>query len=97
MPRTEVTKREREIKQLRKHLRQSKGAIPGVLVFGMLVFGVLFVIDLFVTVHWSVYALFLWVVPFGLIMDGVNIVYIKRRLAKLTLDGLDPVDDTKRQ
>lgn len=74
---------EREIRQLRKHLRQSKLAIPGVLVSG-LVFGcIVFLFDVFLNVHWLVYALVLWVVPFGLILDGINTWYITRRLSKL--------------
>ena len=78
-----TTTTEREVKQLRKHLRQSKAAIPGVLVFGVLSLAVLLVVDLFLTVPGWIYALVLWVVPFGLVGDGVNIIFIKRKLARL--------------
>ena len=96
MPRPKLTKQEREIKELRKYLRQSQAAMPAVLLFGAMVFGVLFVIDLFLSVRWWVYALFLWVVPFGLIGDGVNILYIRRKLARLQALQSEPADSRGR-
>jgi hypothetical protein len=78
-----ITVDEKEIKQLRKYVRQSKAAIPGHLVFGVVVLVPLLVADWFVDVHWLVYALLLWVVPYGLIGDGVNIVRIKRKLERV--------------
>ena len=74
---------EKRVKELRKYLRQSKAAIPGVLVFGAFCLVALLLVDWFVDVRWWVYALLLWVVPFGLIGDGVNIICIKRKLARL--------------
>ena len=77
---SEDTKR---IKELEKHLRQSKQAIPGVLAFGLIVLLILLVAEAFCDVPWWVYVLLLWVVPFGLIGDGINILYIRRKLKAL--------------
>ena len=83
MPEAPITSHEKEIKELRKYLRQSKAAIPGVLIFGAVCLAILLLVDWFVTVRWWIYAIVLWVGPFGLIGDGVNIIYIKRKLARL--------------
>ncbi len=71
---------EQEEKQLRKCLRQSMLAIPGMICFGLMALTILLVVDLFVNVRWWVYAICLWVVPFGLIGDGINIIWIKHKL-----------------
>ena len=78
-----LTDKEKEIKKLRKRLRQSQAAIPGALIFGALCLAALLAVDWFVTVAWWVYAAILWVVPFGLVGDSLNIWYIKRKLARL--------------
>ena len=82
-----LTADEKRVKELRKYLRQSKAAIPGVLVFGVFCLVPLLLVDWFVDVRWWVYALLLWVVPFGLIGDGVNIICIKRKLARLNSEA----------
>jgi ABC-type multidrug transport system fused ATPase/permease subunit len=73
---------EKEIKKLGKYLPQSKNAIIGVSIFGVIVFVVLLGFDIFFDIRWWIYLLLLWVVPFGLIMDGINIAYINRKLRK---------------
>ncbi len=83
MANTPITSHDKQIKELRKYLRQSKAAIPGVLIFGGVCLAILLLVDWFVTVRWWIYASVLWVVPFGLIGDGVNIIYFKRKLARL--------------
>ena len=83
MAKTPVTSHEKQITKLRKYLRQSKAAIPGVLIFGAVCLAILLLVDWFVTVPWWIYAFVLWVVPYGLIGDGVNIIYLKRKLARL--------------
>ena len=74
---------DREVKELRKHLRQSKIAIPGALMSGLFFACILAVFDIFLPVPWWFYGFVLWIVPFGLIGDGINIWRIKRRLSKL--------------
>lgn len=74
---------EQEEKQLRKYLRQSKLAIPVVICFGLIALVILLLVDVFVNVRWWVYALCLWVVPFGLVGDGINIICVKRKLWRM--------------
>jgi hypothetical protein len=83
------TEDKKRIKELEKYLRQSKQAIPGILAFGAIVLLILMVAEVFCDVPWWVYVLCLWVVPFGLIGDGINIVYINRRLKSLK-SGVEP-------
>ena len=73
----------KHIKELEKYLRQSKRAILGILAFGAIVLLILLATEVFCDVPWWVYVLLLWVVPFGLIGDGINSVYISRRLKAL--------------
>ena len=73
----------KRIKELEKYLRQSKQAIPGILAFGAIVLLILMVAEVFCDAPWCVYLLSLWIVPFGLIGDGINIVYINRKLKAL--------------
>jgi hypothetical protein len=54
-----------------------------VLASGIFFGGIVFLFDLFFNIHWLVHALVLWVVPFGLVLDGINIWYITHRLAKI--------------
>ena len=73
----------KRIKELEKYLRQSKQAIRGILAFGAIVLLILLVAAIFCDVPCWVYVVLLWVVPFGLIGDGINIVYIGRKLKAL--------------
>ena len=79
----------RRIRELEKRLRQSKQALLGTLAFAAIVLLTLMVAQVFSEVPWWAYVLFLWVVPFGLIGDGINIIHICRRLKTLR-SGIGP-------
>ena len=93
MEKSPLPPEEKHIKDLRKYLRHSKKAIPGVLIFGALCLAILLLFECFVSAPWWVYGFVLWVVPFGLICDGVNIIYIKRKLRRID-DRTDGVNGT---
>lgn len=79
----------KQIKDLEKYLRHSKQAIPGILAFGAMALLIPLVAEVVCDVPWWVYVLLLWVIPFGLICDGINIVYVSRKLKALK-SGVEP-------
>jgi hypothetical protein len=89
MTRDHRIEQQRRIKTLRKYLRQSKLAVRAVLAFGAIVLMILLALEVFLDVPWWVYVLLLWVVPFGLIGDGINILYVNRKLRTLKREA-DP-------
>lgn len=84
MGKKNLTQEDKDIKQLRKYLRRSKQAIPGVICFGAIVLAILLVFDIFFNIRWWIYLLCLWIVPFGLIGDAINILFINRKLKRIT-------------
>jgi membrane-bound metal-dependent hydrolase YbcI (DUF457 family) len=71
---------EKEIKDLRKYLRQSKRALPVYSAILFVICAVLFVLTRFISVPLPITGLLIGVALFSVLGDAINIAYIKWKL-----------------